>query len=172
MLMADDVAVFFIVLALLLAHVGVWLVCRGVWESHVARGAEQMSRSLVATLLAGVIPTLGALGFVAIAANLGGIGKAFAALAASAFLLFAHAGLAGAVLHIGRKLGADEAPWRTTTRGGIALALAWLFPILGWFVLFPLSIVLGAGASSIALVRAFASKLAPSPALAHGTSAQ
>ena len=164
MLMADVLAVFFVVLGLLLAHVGVWLLCRGLWSGHVERASAQVSDNLVLTLLAGVVPVLGALVFgIVLSQVAGGIGKAAAALFASAFLLYAHAGLAGAVAEIGRTLGSrDELPWRSIARGGVALTLAFVFPILGWFVLLPLSIVLGAGASSIALVRGFVPRTIPS----------
>jgi hypothetical protein len=152
MLMADVLAVFFVVVGLLLAHVGVWLLCRGLWRGHVERSERQLSWLM---LLAGIPPALMAIVVGAVLAHVGGgPGKALAALVASAFLLFSHAGLAGAVAHIGRRLGApNDTPWRSSFRGGVALAMAYAFPILGWFVILPASVLLGAGASSVALLR-------------------
>jgi hypothetical protein len=157
MLMADVLAVFFVVVGLLLAHVGVWLLCRGLWPNHLERAERQVSDRLGLTLLAGIPPALGAVVLTIVLAQVGGsVGKALAAIFASSFLLFAHAGLAGAIANVGRKLGAEgDTPWRASLRGGVALALAYAFPILGWFILLPASIVLGSGASVIALLQGF-----------------
>lgn len=155
MLMADVLAVFFVVVGLLLAHVGVWLLCRGLWPNHLQSAERQIADRLGLTLLAGIPPAGGAVIVTLVLASVGGgPGKALAAIFASCFLLFAHAGLAGAVAHVGRKLGSEsDTAWRASFRGGVALALAYAFPILGWFILLPASIVLGAGASVIALLR-------------------
>jgi hypothetical protein len=163
MLMADVLAVFFVVVGLLLAHLGVWLLSRGLWLGHVERAEKQVSERLVLTLLAGIPPTAVAFVVAIVLAKLGGgPGKALAALLGSGFLLFAHAGLSGAILHVGRRLGTStDTPWRSMFRGGVAVALAYAFPILGWFVLLPASILLGAGASLIAVFRGL---LARSPA--------
>jgi hypothetical protein len=57
MLMADVRAIFFVVLGLLLAHVGGWLLCRGLRSSHVERSADA---SRTPALLAGIVPSCGA----------------------------------------------------------------------------------------------------------------
>jgi hypothetical protein len=50
----------------------------------------------------------------------------------------------------------SEAPWRVTLRGGAALGLAFLLPILGWFVILPMSMTVGCGASFLSLLRTIA----------------
>ena len=50
-------------------------------------------------------------------------------------------GTSGFVTHIGRRLEspADAGrPWRATVRGGVALELACLIPVLGWFGILPI----------------------------------
>lgn len=163
MLMADVLAVFFVVVGLLLAHLGVWLLSRGMWSAHVERAEEQVSERLGLTLLAGVPPMAVATVLVVVLANVGGgVGKALSAVVLSAFLLFAHAGLSGLIAHVGKRLGAEsDTPWRAVFRGGVAMALAYAFPILGWFILLPASVTLGAGASTIALFRGMFEAPAP-----------
>jgi hypothetical protein len=49
-------------------------------------------------------------------------------------------------------------PWRATLRGGVAMELAYLLPILGWFVILPVTMTIGCGASLIALFRNFVAR--------------
>ena len=56
---------------------------------------------------------------------------------------------------IGERLAspADAArPWKATLRGGIVLELSYLLPVLGWFVILPLSIIIGCGAATLSLI--------------------
>lgn len=154
MLMADVLAVFFVVLGLLLAHLGVWLLARGLWNSHALRAEEQVAERPGLTVLAGVPPAAITMLVAIVLGQLGGPGKALSALVLAAFLLFAHAGLSGAIVRIGKKLGSEsDTPWRAVFRGGVAMSLAYVFPVLGWFIVLPASVILGAGASTIALFR-------------------
>jgi len=64
--------------------------------------------------------------------------------------------VAGLVTGIGKRLATpidSEQPWRATLRGGIVLELSFLLPILGWFVILPISVTIGCGAACIALLR-------------------
>ncbi|MEN8774286.1 MAG: hypothetical protein ABF382_12110, partial [Akkermansiaceae bacterium] len=59
-------------------------------------------------------------------------------------------GSAGLCLKIGKGLvnPLDEAqPWLRVKRGGIVLGLTIIFPVLGWFFVFPVSILSGIGAA-------------------------
>jgi 4-amino-4-deoxy-L-arabinose transferase-like glycosyltransferase len=49
-------------------------------------------------------------------------------------------------------------PWRATLRGGVTCALAFVTPVVGWFVLLPAAVATGLGAMTLA---ALASKPAP-----------
>jgi len=78
------------------------------------------------------------------------------------YLMVANCGVAGLVSVVGERLASPPGnmdspqPWRATLRGGAALGLASLLPILGWFVIFPASVMVGCGASLISLLRTFA----------------
>ena len=55
-------------------------------------------------------------------------------------------------------------PWRATVRGGVALELMFLVPVVGWVVLFPLAVVIGSGATTLTFLgRAPRSPAEPPP---------
>ena len=75
-----------------------------------------------------------------------------AILVAAVGLGWAFVGLSGLARHVGDRLTSpEETPWRAHLRGSIVLSLAFLFPILGWLLVFPISLILGSGAASLAL---------------------
>jgi hypothetical protein len=58
-------------------------------------------------------------------------------------------GSSGLAAQIGFGLAnpADQAqPWRRVLRGGMVLGLTFVFPLIGWFLILPLSLVMGVGA--------------------------
>jgi hypothetical protein len=72
------------------------------------------------------------------------------------FAFYAGTGTSGFVTMIGERLAspADAGrPWRATVRGGIALELTYLVPIIGWFGVLPASIILGAGAMTLSFFK-------------------
>ena len=153
-MMADTMAIFFSVLGLMLALPGLWLLCRGLWPSLVAKAAHRCRRGLLKSFFVGApITTITAVAVVAIA-KLGPIGSIISILIASIFFVVASAGVAGFVTSIGERLASpvdSDRPWRATLRGGIVLELSYLLPILGWFVILPVSLIIGCGAASLSL---------------------
>jgi hypothetical protein len=86
---------------------------------------------------------------------LGPVGKIAGVGVVCVYMLQAHTGVSGLVTAIGRRLPSpldEQSPWRATLRGGVALELTYLLPILGWFVVLPASIVIGTGAINVALL--------------------
>ncbi len=168
MLMADTMAIVFVVLGFLLALPGLWLVCRALWPGVVERSRARCEARPIVSFLVGAALTLGAILVSAVVGKVaGGAGQIAAFAISSLFAMFAHTGVAGLASHLGRRLPspADAGrPWRETLRGGVVLELSYLVPILGWFVILPVSIVLGAGAAALAIVlpgRAEAAARAP-----------
>jgi hypothetical protein len=45
----------------------------------------------------------------------------------------------------------EKQPWRRVLRGGIALALTFVFPIVGWFIMVPWTLISGFGAALFSL---------------------
>lgn len=158
MLMADTMAIFFVILGLLLAFPGLWLLCRGLWPRAVANAAAICGKGLIKPFIAG-LPVTVVMVFAAVAlGNLGPPGKIAAAAMVCLYMMFANCGVAGLTTAVGERLASSvdsEQPWRATLRGGVALGLASLLPILGWFVILPVSMTVGCGASLISMLRSF-----------------
>ncbi len=156
MLMADTMAIFFVFLGFLLAFPGLWLLCRGLWPQTVANAAAVCRRGLIKPFFAGLPLTAVMVIAAAALGNLGPLGKISAAAIVCLYLILANCGVAGLATAIGERLpsriDAGQA-WRATLRGGIVMELAYLLPILGWFVILPASVTIGCGASLIAMFR-------------------
>jgi len=159
MLMADTMAIFFVILGLLLAFPGLWLLCRGLWPRVVTESAAVCGKGLIKPFIAGLPATAAMIIAAAVLGNFGSAGKIAAGAMICLYLMIANCGVAGLVTVVGERLFSpldSQRPWRATLRGGAALGLASLLPILGWFVIFPASVIVGCGASLISLLRAFA----------------
>jgi len=162
MLMADTMAIFFVILGLLLAFPGLWLLCRGLWPGVVIEAAAICRKGLIKPFFAGLPVTAAMIFAAAVLGNIGSAGKIAAGAVVCLYLMIANCGVSGLVTVVGERLASapgnmdSPQPWRATLRGGAALGLASLLPILGWFVIFPASVIVGCGASLISLLRSFA----------------
>src|SRR5262249_44057605 len=135
---------------------GLWLLCRGLWPQVVARADEVCARGLIRPFLVGLPITAALILSAAILSQAGTVGKITATAIVCCYLMIANSGVAGLITGIGRRLASpidSEWPWRATLRGGIVLELSFLLPVLGWFVILPLSVTIGCGAACIALFR-------------------
>jgi hypothetical protein len=162
MLMADTMAIFFVILGLLLAFPGLWVLCRGLWPRAVTKAATVCGKGLIKPFLAGLPLTAVMIFAAAVLGNLGPGGKIAAVATVCLYMMFANCGVAGLVTVVGERLAGpsgnidSQQPWRATMRGGFALGLASLLPILGWFVILPASVIIGCGANLLSLLRSFA----------------
>jgi hypothetical protein len=173
MLMADTMAIFFVILGLLLAFPGLWVLCRGLWPRAVAKAAAVCGKGLIKPFLAGLPLTAVMIFTAAVLGNLGPVGKMAVVAMVCLYLMIANCGVAGLVTVVGERLAGpsvnidSQQPWRATLRGGVVLGLASLLPILGWFVILPVAVIIGCGANLLSLLRAFAgSRVRPGQALA------
>jgi hypothetical protein len=151
MLLADTMTWFFCILGLMLALPGLWLLCRGLCPATFEATTADCARGLWKPFFVG-LPILGLTVFaVSIVSKLPGpFGGVSSILVVSIFVLFASSGVAGLATTIGQRLPSPtdtDRPWKATIRGGIVLELAYLVPVLGWFVLLPGSLVVGAGSA-------------------------
>ena len=169
MLMADTMAIFLVILGVMLAFPGLWLLCRGLWPDIVAAAAARCRKSLWSSFLVGLPITAVMIFLTTIFFNvLGPIGKIAGVALICLYLLYAHTGVAGLATSIGQRLSSpvDEArPWRATLRGGVVLEVAYLLPVLGWFGILPASIIIGCGAATLALSRQLKDTLSARPVL-------
>jgi hypothetical protein len=159
MLMADTMAIFFVILGLLLAFPGLWVLCRGLWPRAVANAAAVCGKGLIKPFLVGLPLTAVMIIAGAVLANFGPAGKIAAVATVCLYLMIANCGVAGLVTVVGERLAEplgnmdSQRPWRATLRGGVALGLASLLPILGWFVILPVAVIIGCGANLLSLLR-------------------
>lgn len=152
MLFADTMAIFFVVLGVLIAFPSLWLLCSGLFPNFVLRTELAVHKGYWKSFFIG-IPVI-ALSVILVAAvgklpatfgQIGGI------LCFSFLMFFAQTGVAGLATHVGKRLRSPadiERPWKATLRGGIVLVLSYLLPLLGWFFILPLSLIIGAGSSA------------------------
>lgn len=156
MLMADTMSIFFVILGMLLAFSGLWLLCRGLWPKAVTAAADRCSKRLWSSFLAGLPITIVMIVLTKILFNvLGPAGKIAGVGVVCLYMLQAHTGVSGLATAIGLRLEApldEQRPWRSTLRGGVVLELTYLLPILGWFVILPASIIIGSGAANLGLL--------------------
>ena len=170
MLMADTMSIFFVILGMLLAFSGLWLLCRGLWPAAVAAAADRCGKRLWSSFLMGLPITIVMIVLTkTLFSVLGPAGKIAGVGVACLYMLQAHTGVSGLATAIGRRLAApidEQRPWRSTLRGGVVLDLAYLLPILGWFVILPASIIIGSGAANLGLLSKLKLALfAPGPVL-------
>ena len=164
MLMADTMSIFFVILGMLLAFPGLWLLCRGLWPDTVDNAAARCGKGLWSSFLVGVLITVVMVLLTVILFKIpASFGKVAGISLVCLYMVHAHAGVAGLASAIGRRLTSpvdEERPWRSTLRGGVVLELTYLLPILGWFGILPLSIIIGSGAATLALPLQFRNALA------------
>ena len=155
MLMADVMLWALAIVGFLLAQQGLWLLCRALWPRRLAAAADRCRRRPVVSFLLGLPVAAAVITGVAVAGNaFGAVGQAAAFGGFILFWIYANLGTAAFATYIGERLAspADLArPWAATVRGGVAMELAWLVPIVGWIGILPASLVMGTGAVTLAM---------------------
>lgn len=149
MLLADTFAIFLVVAGILISFPCMWLVCRALWPEVVRHSVNAASKSLFKSFWLGLILTALAVAIVVALGKLpGSAGQILGVVSFSILFLIAQIGVASLATLVGQRLPspADESrPWKSTQRGGTVLVISFLFPLVGWFLLLPGSIVVGLG---------------------------
>jgi hypothetical protein len=158
MMLADTIGIFLFLVGVLIAFPALWLLSLGLWTRAVTACAERNSRGLIKSFFVGLpiivvnIVIMGLLGKLP-----GPVGQLSPLLDLSVLFLYSSVGVAGLATMLGSRLPSPadaERPWKATLRGGIVLVLSFLFPILGWFLVLPFSLVIGCGTlTRVLLVR-------------------
>ena len=175
MTMANVFMVLFPVLGTLMAMVCCWLLFEALSPTMIGRARERYRQRPMRTFFLGcaiAVPVF----FVGIAlANAPGGGAKL--LGITVLVLLITTGLAGSTglaRHIGCNLGSacDEAqPWRRVYRGAVILAIAFLMPMVGWFLILPVTLLSGVGAAALS-IRTPKPKAEPAPLMDAGTPVQ
>lgn len=135
----------------LFIHLGVILVVTAYYTVGAAmlpglarRSAERIARQPLRTALIGLAISapwmIVALMLMAVGGPIGLIGV----IMALTWVLLGLVGGAGIAEHIGR-FGSDATGWRCVARGGLFVALTWILPLIGWFVVLPVTLASGVG---------------------------
>lgn len=163
MLFADAFKILLIALSIVIAYPALWLVARALWPHKVQQAAEKTASQSLRCFLWGIIPAtiITTIGIVLLQA--GGPVAFIGGLILGIGFLYSQVGVAGLATMIGEGLGKEGenvSAFRVTGRGGIALVLTFLFPLIGWVMLPVVTIVIGFGAM---LRTTFSRKKAPAP---------
>ncbi|MEP6925288.1 MAG: hypothetical protein ABI954_12550 [Pyrinomonadaceae bacterium] len=165
MLMADTMAIFLVIVGLLISFSGLWLLCRGLWFKRVEAAAIWCGKSLWKPFLVGLPLSFITVLFTILFKQIPGpVGNVIAIGIVCSYLMYASVGASGLATSIGQKLSAKidvDQPWRTTLRGGNILVLSFLLPILGWFIIFPFSLIIGCGAMTLSFFNFKRTAVAP-----------
>jgi hypothetical protein len=159
------VAVHAAAFLILLGH---WMVAGGMFPKSTRAFARIYDERPLRALLVGIF-TYGPIMLLFLAnAKLPGVPlRAFVVAAGVATLLIAFVGTAGLAMRIGRNLCAGADMWQQALRGGVMLALVFITPVVGWFVVLPLGLASGFGA--FLLAKPWKSEAPPLPAAARAT---
>ncbi len=150
MIMADVLMWTFLILGFFVISVAYWVAAVGLAPGLVEGSCERYGTTPWRAFLLGILLGVPA---VALGLALANGGPAPAKIIGIAMVLLAFlAGLWGSTglcLRIGKGLGKpdDESqPWLRVKRGGTVLGLMFIFPFLGWFLVFPAALISGIGA--------------------------
>jgi hypothetical protein len=156
--LADVFTIVFIILGFIIVYISYWLLSVGLFPRFVERCATQIGAAPVKTTVLGavlLVPLVAiGLGISSKAPN--GAVKLFGLSIALLGILGGLFGSAGLALRIGQGLKSardDHEPWRRVLRGGIVLALTFVMPFLGTFVIMPFTFICGFGAFAICVFR-------------------
>ncbi len=160
MILADTVAIFLVIVGLLISFNAVWLFAKALWPNVVSRATTVHEGGLVKSFFIGLPITVATVFVIGL---LGSVNQGPAGMVAvvvlAVFFIFSSIGVAGLATLFGERLDSSsrflsgEPGWKTTLRGGIVLVLSYLFPLAGWFVILPVTTVIGCGASVRAVWR-------------------
>ena len=156
MIMADVLKYVLLVTGALAVIVSYWLASTALFPVIVDRARTSYGlrpRRITLVGLAVALPLLLLGAALMNGAPNGGLKVMGGVLAGVPFVL-GLAGSAGLAERVGRGLvHAEDArsPWRRSLRGGTVLALTFLLPVVGWFVVLPWVLLSGCGATVLAL---------------------
>lgn len=151
MIMADVFKILFLILGLLICSVSYWLIFAALFAPAVGRAQQALAARPVRVFLIGALSgvPLVLIG-IALTANGAGpikmVGVTFLMLLTTT-ALFGSTALARMV---GQGLGNPQAPkpnGALILRGGAALSIACVLPLVGWFLLLPVILLTGFGAA-------------------------
>ncbi len=151
MIMADVFKILFLILGMLACTMSYWLVFQALFAGKVEQGRMALLARPYRTFMTGGLVGLPLflLGFTMMANGAGPLLFLGGAIMV-ALTLLALFGSTGLVLHIGEQLrakGAESHPGASVLRGGAVFSIACVLPVVGWFFVIPVALIMGFGVS-------------------------
>jgi hypothetical protein len=155
MIMADLFKWVLGILAFLITLAGHWVLFEALFAGVVKRASLCYGNHPVRTALLGLLVTVpvAAVGVGLIGAP-GAPGKFLGFAVLTALVTLSLLGSAGLARLVGERLPAPSdagQPWRPVLRGGTVLAVCFVLPMVGWFLVLPFTLVSGVGAAVLSL---------------------
>jgi hypothetical protein len=157
MIMADVFKFVFLILGFYIAFLSYWLLAAGLFPRMTDRCESLYRCCPIRLTLLGLIVIAPLVGFgIWLFKHPQPLMKVFGGAAIFLPLLLALIGSAGLCQHIGAGLQSPTdagQPWRRVFRGGLVLAATFLMPIIGWLIVFPLTMLSGFGVGLVGMFR-------------------
>jgi len=154
--MADISAIFFILLIISIAFPSMLTAWWLLFPSVVARAQTRVEKTLSRTFWLGLVIVIAlTIPIVILLALPFGPAKFLGWILLAGSLALSSIGSAGIAAHFGERMkqtGNNYSPLSAFLRGSIILELAAFFPVLGWFFLWPLALIIAFGATGFALL--------------------
>ncbi len=153
MIVADILMWFFLIVGFYVVFNSYWLATQGLFPSFVNQCREKIRIAPVRRFFFGLgltVPIAG-LGIVMLNAPKAWL-KFFGAALLIILFLTGLCGATGIAAQIGMGLGKPEdesQSWRRVLRGGGVLGLTFILPLAGWFLVLPMTLMMGLGAAVI-----------------------
>ena len=154
--MADISAIFFILLIISIAFPCMLTVWWLLFPSVVARAQLRVEKTLARTFWLGLVIVIAlTIPIIILLALPFGPAKFLGWILLAASMALSSIGSAGIAAHLGERMkqtGNTCSPLNAFVRGSVILELAAFFPVLGWFFLWPLTLITAFGATGFALL--------------------
>jgi len=153
--MADISAIFFVLLILGIAFPAMLTAWWLLFPAIISRAQIRVDKTPWGTFWMGLVILIAVSIPVAILLALPfGPAKFFGWLLLAAALAFSSIGSAGIAAHLGARLASHSghSPLNGFIRGAVILELTAFFPVLGWFFIWPLALIMAFGATGFAFL--------------------
>lgn len=168
MIMADIFKFLFPLVGTLMSFVCYCLLFEGTFPGAVDRCRRAyQTRPILSMLLGGGVGIPGTMLAVVFFNSGNPLGQFLGFSTLFLLLSLAILGSAGLASLIGHRLNSPQdaqQPWKRVYRGGVVLAITFIFPMLGWFLVLPVTLLSGIGAALISLKGSKKQTVAPGDA--------
>ena len=160
MILADTIAIFLSVIGVLLATNALWLFNQAVWGKQTEAAGDFFCQSPWKSFFLGLPILILTIIVVSLLSKAGkGPSEMLILVVISLFFLLASVGVSGFAKIVGQRLSVSgQSSWKQCSFGGAVLELAFILPILGWVVLFPIVTITGCGAAVRGILKARSSR--------------